>query len=71
MTFITATLWFIMTAKPHQHTLVMGSVGPIATYEQCEIERKHMAKNFDDSFAKPFIQRTKCIPINTVIGVKQ
>lgn len=71
MTFITATLWFIMTANPLQHTLVMGSVGPIATYEQCEVERKHMAKNFDGWMGAPFIQRTKCIPLNVVVGVKQ
>lgn len=71
MTLATAVVWFIVSGAPISHHYVLGTLGPFPTQERCEANRKHLSTPMDKGFiGTPFTDRTKCLPMEIVIGAK-
>ena len=72
MSLATAVVWFIVAGGPIQHQFVLGSLGPFANQDRCETHRKHLSKYIDaGSIGTPFVDRSRCLPMEIVIGAAQ
>lgn len=71
MTLTTAVVWFVVSGLPQNHAYHLGTLGPFQTQERCEANRKHLSQYLDGgSIGTPFLNRTKCLPMEIVIGAK-
>lgn len=70
MTLATAVVWFIVSGAPlNNRYYVLGTLGPFTTQERCEVNRKNLSAYMDKGFiGYPFLERTKCLPMEIVIG---
>lgn len=69
MTLLTAMVWFIVAAAPHQGHYLLGSLGPFTSKEHCEATRKYASSRMDrGTIGTPFLDRTECLQMEIVIG---